>query len=168
MRHVEEHRRRVATSQARAWQALASAGGDPSRYPPELLWRARGLLDRAVGGPGFELHAPEGGPAPGARLDFWEVTEVAPPAWLRLRARMRLPGTALLDLEARPTGTTAQPEVELVVRTTFEAAGPLGDAYWWASLPAHRVAFALLASRLAALCAAPDDTRDAAAPGPTG
>ena len=137
----------MAAPPERLWEVLASTGGDPGRYPPVLLWQARGLVDRLSGGPGFVVGGQERGLRPGDVVDFWQVVEVRPPEALRLRARMRLPGTAVLDLEAAP-----EPRGSLLtVRTTFDATGPLGNAYWWGSLPAHRAAFALMASRLARL-----------------
>ncbi len=71
----------------------------------------------------------------------------SPPARLRLRALSRLPGTAYLDVLVRPHGAGS----ELVLRTTFEPAGLPGHAYWWSTLAAHRVTFALMARRVAAL-----------------
>ena len=39
----------------------------------------------------------------------------------------------------------------MVLRSEFDPAGPVGHAYWWSNLAAHRVVFSLLADRWASL-----------------
>ena len=67
------------------------------------LWRLRGLLDLAVGGPGMRRgrRDPES-VTPGDTLDFWRVEAVEPGRLLRLAAEMRLPGRAWLQFEVTP------------------------------------------------------------------
>ncbi len=146
MGYVDEHVRDLSAPADVAWQRVAAMGGDERRYTPHALWRVRGFLDRAVGGPGFRLTGPERPPAPGDIVDFWTV-EAAEPPLLRLRAQTRLPGAAYLELEVEPRGEGSR----LVVRTLFEPAGLPGHAYWWAQLGAHKVVFAMMADRLASL-----------------
>jgi Protein of unknown function (DUF2867) len=62
-------------------------------------------LDRLVGGVGLR----RGRRDPqhlrvGEALDFWRVDELEPGRLLRLRAEMRLPGRARLEMRAEPTG----------------------------------------------------------------
>ncbi|CAM5548638.1 hypothetical protein STENM327S_04037 [Streptomyces tendae] len=88
--------------------------------PPDALWRViEGiggeqrlvLLPTGMGGTGLARPAGRrGGPAPGApdaarlrvgdSLDFWRVEEIVPGRLLRLRAEMRLPGLAWLEMYA--------------------------------------------------------------------
>ncbi len=145
MAYVEQHAQDLSVPCREAWSVVSSMGGDPGRYVPVGLWRLRGLADRLLGGPGFRLTQPAGAPAPGDAVDFWEVESADYPV-LRLRALMRLPGTAHLEIRVEPRG----PLSRLVVCTVFEPAGPVGHAFWWAELPAHKVVFALMTARWAA------------------
>ncbi|QNN52272.1 DUF2867 domain-containing protein [Nocardioides mesophilus] len=146
MAYVDEHVQNLSVPVEAAWSVVLATGGDPSRYVPRGLWRLRGVADRAVGGPGFRLTGPGRRPAPGDAIDFWEVESAEFPV-LRLRALMRLPGTAHLELCVEPRAAGLS---RLVARTVFEPAGALGHAFWWAELPAHKVVFALMTARLAA------------------
>ena len=65
-----------------------------------VLWRIRGLADRAVGGVGMRLGRRD--PVRlrvGDALDFWRVEAIRRPELLRLRAEMRVPGRAWLQYE---------------------------------------------------------------------
>lgn len=149
MAYVDRHRVPVAVSPDRAWEGVLSLGGDTRFYAPRTLWQARGLADGLLGGPGWRIEGPGRPLRAGDTMDFWEVVEVHPPTRLRLRAVTRLPGTAHLDVLVRPRGAGT----ELSLETTFEPAGPAGHAYWWSTVGAHRVVFALMTRRLAALLA---------------
>lgn len=112
-----------------------------------VLWRIRGLADRAVGGVGMRL----GRRDPirlrvGDALDFWRVEAIRRPEQLRLRAEMRVPGCAWLqyDVEETPTGST------LIQTAFFEPRGIAGFAYWYVLLPVHSVIFRRMVVALAA------------------
>ena len=63
----------------------------------------------------------------GDPLDFWQVAELVRGERLLLRAQMRLPGTATLELRVSGTGATSL----LTAQAGFAARGLAGDAYWW-------------------------------------
>ena len=70
-----------------------------SWYSWRLGWWTRGLLDRFVGGPGLR----QGRRDPydlvvGPALDWWRVEDIQEKYLLRLRAEMRLPRLAWLEL----------------------------------------------------------------------
>jgi hypothetical protein len=167
MTYVDQHSAPVDVPPDRAWQLVSRLGGDERLYAPRLLWRARGLADRLVGGPGHRIEGTGRPLRPGDPMDFWEVLETHPPTRLRLRALTRMPGTAYLDIVLAPlpsgagTGTVAA--TELTMRTTFEPAGLAGHAYWWSNLVAHRATFALMTRRLAALVRQADRSDEAGA-----
>jgi hypothetical protein len=71
---------------------------------------------------------------------------VEPGRALRLRAEMKLPGVARLELRAEPDGSGSR----YVQRITFDPDGLLGRLYWAAQLPAHRLVFQLMARNIAA------------------
>jgi hypothetical protein len=151
MTYVDVHTAHSEASAGRAWEVVSRLGGDERIYVPALLWRARGRLERLVGGPGHRIAGPShaGRLRPGDAVDFWDVVEVDPPTRLRLRALSLLPGTAHLDITVRPDGEGSQ----VRLRTEFEPTGALGHVFWWAELPAHVVVFELMTRRLAALVA---------------
>jgi hypothetical protein len=99
----------------------------------------RGVLDRLWGGPG--LRRGRRNPtrlAVGDPLDWWRVEEVDDLRLLRLRAEMRLPGLAWLDLvvDDGDDGTTTFRQ-----KAYFHPRGLLGHLYWGAVYPFHGVVF---------------------------
>ena len=68
---------------------------------------------------------------------------------LRLRAEMRLPGLAWLELgvEADPASAGRSTYVQ---RAVFHPRGLLGHAYWWAVAPFHGIVFGGMARNIAA------------------
>jgi hypothetical protein len=109
-------------------------GGEAGWPYANVLWRLRGLMDRAVGGVGMRLgrRDPEHLRV-GDALDFWRVEEVRRPEVLRLRAEMKVPGRAWLQYEVEP----AERGSVLVQTAFFEPKGLPGLAYWYALYPIH-------------------------------
>ncbi|WP_308258011.1 SDR family oxidoreductase [Pseudonocardia lacus] len=137
---VEEHVERVDAPVEELWAVIEGLGGDQGWHTLPGVWELRGALDRLVGGIGARRTRPER-LRPGAALDWWRVEEVRPGRLLRLRAEMRLPGTARLELRAEPDGAGSR----YLQRTTFRPHGLPGRAYWLAQLPARRLVFAVMA-----------------------
>jgi Protein of unknown function (DUF2867)/Polyketide cyclase / dehydrase and lipid transport len=152
MTYVDEHTVTVDATPDETWRVVSTLGGDERFYTPLLLWRARGRVDRLLGGPGHRIEGPGRPLRVGDAMDFWEVVEVRSPTRLRARALTRLPGTAYLDIAVRPLGS----RTELTVRTDFEPAGVVGHGYWWSNLAAHKVTFELMTRRLATMVAGLD------------
>ena len=71
----------------------------------------------------------------GESLDFWRVEERDAGHRLRLRAEMRLPGLAWLELTVDTNPTTYKQ------RAIFHPRGLLGHMYWWAVAPFHGIVF---------------------------
>jgi uncharacterized protein YbjT (DUF2867 family) len=143
--------RRSARSDASPEELFASVcaiGGDRGYGSRTWMLRARGLLDRAVGGPGFRRgrrHPTE--LAAGDVVDFWRVQTIEPPHLLRLRAEMKLPGDAWLEFRVRPGDDGRGSVLEQLTR--FHPKGLSGRVYWGGLLPLHRLGFAELAAELA-------------------
>lgn len=97
--YVDERCITVDASPAALWRVIEAVGGERGWYSWALAWQVRGLADRLVGGPGLR----RGRRDPQRLLvddtvDFWRVEEVDRGRLLRLRAEMRLPGLAWLEL----------------------------------------------------------------------
>ena len=129
------------------WRVIEGVGGQNGWYSFPLAWSVRGWVDRIVGGVGLR----RGRRDPqrlyvGEALDFWRVEEIVPGELLRLRAEMRLPGRAWLELRAAPDGETASRYTQ---RAVFLPRGLAGHAYWAAVTPFHAVVFGRMARNLA-------------------
>lgn len=152
--YVDERRVTVDASPAALWRVLESVGGENGWYSWPLAWRVRGLGDRLVGGPGLR----RGRRDPWRLLvddavDFWRVEEVEPGRLLRLRAEMRVPGLAWLELRVETdddAGTDRdgaaedrwrRPPAVFAQRALFHPRGLLGQLYWWSVAPFHGVVF---------------------------
>ena len=151
--YVDEREVLVDASPAALWRVVEAVGGERGWYSWSLAWRVRGLLDRLVGGPGLRR-----GRRDPLRLrvddavDFWRVEEIVPGRLLRLRAEMRLPGLAWLELRVEPADTDLEdehwtsetwrhPPAVLAQRAIFHPRGLAGQLYWWAVYPFHGVVF---------------------------
>lgn len=129
----------LAASAEEVWQTIRRVGGRKGWYFAQPLWRLRGMMDRAVGGPGLrrgrrhpeELRVGDG-------LDFWRVLAVEPTRRLLLLAEMKAPGDALLEFSLRPEGPG---RVALDMVSRFLPRGVAGLAYWYALLPVHQWLF---------------------------
>ncbi len=118
------------------WPYLARIGGETGWYFGTGLWKARGWLDRLLGGVGFRggrRHPTE--IRVGDALDFWRVLEVRPPHRLMLLAQMKLPGEAILEFEVKRLGDD---RCQLIQRARFLPRGLGGILYWYGLDPFHR------------------------------
>jgi hypothetical protein len=139
--------RAVAADASMLWRVIEGVGGENGWYSFPLAWEVRGWLDRLVGGVGLR----RGRRDPnrlyvGDALDFWRVEEVVPGQLLRLRAEMKLPGRAWLELRAEPDGAGASRYRQ---RAVFLPHGLAGHAYWAAVSPFHAVVFGGMARNIA-------------------
>jgi uncharacterized protein YbjT (DUF2867 family) len=143
---VERRQRAVAATPEQVFAEVERLGGEGGWPYANVLWRVRGLLDRAVGGVGMRLGRRDPDHVRvGDALDFWRVEEVRRPTLLRLRAEMRVPGRAWLQYEVKPRESGSQ----LVQTAFFEPKGLPGLAYWYALYPVHGLIFQGTVRRLA-------------------
>lgn len=132
---------------ADVWNVLQGIGGEHGWYSWPFAWKARGLIDRAVGGVG--LRRGRKNPdvlAVGDTVDFWRVEESVPSELLRLRAEMKMPGVGWLEFNLIPT---ADGRTVLIQRAIFHPRGLAGHAYWGTVLPFHGAVFGQMLSRIA-------------------
>ena len=137
----------VAATVDQLWRAVEGIGGDRGWYSFPLAWAVRGLLDRLAGGVGLRRgrRHPDV-TAVGEAIDFWRVEALERGELLRLRAEMRLPGTAWLEF-AIETDDGGRPVLHQ--RALFIPRGLAGTLYWWSVWPFHGVVFGSMLRNLA-------------------
>jgi uncharacterized protein YbjT (DUF2867 family) len=146
--YTDEKTRVVDAGADDLWSVIVGIGGERGWYSFPLGWAVRGLLDRLVGGVGLRRGRRDPdrlsvGEAP----DFWRVEELCPDELLRLRAEMRVPGQAWLELRV-DTGEDGRTVYRQ--RALFHPRGLPGHLYWWAVWPFHGLVFGSMARNIAA------------------
>jgi len=158
--YVDDRRRVVDAAPQALWEVIEGIGGEAGWYSWKLAWRVRGILDRLWGGPGLR----RGRRSPydlqiGDVVDWWRVEEIVDGELLRLRAEMRVPGRAWLDLGVE---TDDRGQTVFRQRAIYAPRGLLGRAYWWAVWPFHGFVFGGMQRNIAAR--AEQVARDGTAP----
>lgn len=146
--YVDDRECVVDATREQLWAVITGVGGQNGWYSWRLAWWGRGLVDRAVGGPGLRRGRRD--PASllvGDALDWWRVEDIEAHRLLRLRAEMRLPGLAWLELmvDTDDLGRTVFRQ-----RALFHPRGLAGHAYWAAVYPFHGVVFGGMQRNIAA------------------
>ncbi|MGK9148649.1 SDR family oxidoreductase [Plantibacter flavus] len=137
--------RKTTADADRLFQVIESIGGENGWYSFPLAWAVRGWMDKLVGGVGLrrgrdDPHTLSVGDA----LDFWRVEYLERGRMLRLRAEMRVPGLAWLEMSATPVdGGSVYRQ-----RAIFFPKGLGGRLYWAAILPFHGIIFNGMANRI--------------------
>ncbi|MEV7420013.1 SDR family oxidoreductase [Streptomyces sp. NPDC089919] len=131
------------------WDVIEGIGGENGWYSFPLAWAVRGWLDRLAGGVGLrrgrrDAHRLRAGDS----LDFWRVEEIDRGRLLRLRAEMRLPGLAWLEMQVEPAKDGPPGTVRYRQRALFHPHGLLGHMYWWSVAPFHAVVFGGMARNI--------------------
>ncbi|MCQ4210655.1 SDR family oxidoreductase [Streptomyces longispororuber] len=151
--YTDERERLVDASPQRLWEVVEGIGGEHGWYSFPLAWAVRGGLDRLMGGVGLRRGRRDAAHLrAGDSLDFWRVEAIEPGRLLRLRAEMRLPGLAWLELSVEPVGAGRSRYRQ---RALFHPRGLAGQAYWWSVAPFHTVVFGGMARNIAATAERP-------------
>ena len=152
--YVDERTQRVNASVPELWRVIEGVGGENGWYSFPLAWSVRGWLDRMVGGVGLRRGRRDRDRLyVGEALDWWRVEEIKPGELLRLRAEMKVPGRAWLEMSAEPGpdgGTSVYRQ-----RALFVPRGLAGHAYWAGVLPFHGIIFSGMARNIAKLASSP-------------
>lgn len=144
---TDERRRETSASMADVWAVIAQIGGQTGWYSAPVLWGTRGFVDRVLGGVGMQRgRRSREHLRVGDAVDVWRVEHVETERVLRLRAEMKVPGQAWLELgvEPRPSGS------EYWQRAVFFPRGLSGRLYWLAMLPFHGLIFNRMKNRIVA------------------
>jgi uncharacterized protein YbjT (DUF2867 family) len=146
--YLDARSRPCSAPAAKLWTVIEGIGGEHGWYSMPMAWAARGFADKLVGGVGLR----RGRVNPdhlkvGEALDWWRVERVDYGSYLRLRAEMKVPGLAWLEMtaESKPDGTSIYHQ-----RAIFFPRGLAGRLYWISILPFHGVIFSGMAKRITA------------------
>lgn len=157
---LDERFKHTDATQSQLWAVIEGIGGDNGWYSFPFAWSVRGWMDKMVGGVGLR----RGRRHPrdlkmGDALDFWRVERLERGSFLRLRAEMKVPGRAWLELSAEPDGENGSLYRQ---RAIFFPRGLGGRLYWLAVLPFHGRIFLGMANRIAAAAAGNEEDGDSA------
>ncbi|SDK04953.1 Uncharacterized conserved protein YbjT, contains NAD(P)-binding and DUF2867 domains [Cryobacterium psychrotolerans] len=144
--YTDLRQKRTPAKPEALWRVIEGIGGENGWYSFPLAWAVRGWMDKVVGGVGLRrgrrdpdrLHT-------GDALDFWRVERIDRGRFLRLRAEMRVPGRAWLELSVEPTDDGGALYRQ---RAIFFPRGLGGRLYWWSILPFHGIIFSGMANRI--------------------
>jgi uncharacterized protein YbjT (DUF2867 family) len=146
--YTDHRRRAVNASPQEVWRVVEGIGGENGWYAFPLAWALRGWIDTLMGGVGLRRGRRDAARLRvGDSLDFWRVEEVQPPRLLRLRAEMRLPGLAWLEMRV---DRDAEGRTVFRQRAVFHPHGLAGHVYWWGVSPFHALVFGGMARKIAA------------------
>lgn len=130
------------------WRVISQIGGARGWYSASILWALRGIMDRVLGGVGLQRgRRSRLTVRVGDAVDFWRVEAVESGRLLRLRAEMRVPGDAWLELSVDPTDTGGATYRQ---RAVFFPRGLWGRLYWLSMLPFHGLIFAGMVNEIIA------------------
>jgi hypothetical protein len=145
---TDARRRATSASPEALWSVIEGIGGANGWYSPPLLWAIRGWMDRFVGGIGLSRgRRSSSRVSVGDAIDFWRVEVHEPGSMLRLRAEMKVPGEAWLELGIQGEGS----QLAYAQRAIFFPRGLSGRLYWWAVVPFHGLIFSGMAQRIVAI-----------------
>ena len=146
--YVDARNSVVRASPAALWRVIEGIGGETGWYFFPAAWPARGLPGRLAGGSGLR----RGRRHPrdllaGDAVDFWRVEAIERGKLLRLRAELKLPGLAWLELSVGQDydGLTTYSQ-----RAIFRPRGLAGHAYWRSISPFHGLVFGGLLQNITA------------------
>jgi uncharacterized protein YbjT (DUF2867 family) len=144
---VDDRSSVVQASPEALWRVIEGIGGETGWYSFPLAWAVRGLMDRLAGGVGLRRGRRDPRHLlPGDALDFWRVEAITPGSLLRLRAEMKLPGLAWLELSV---SRDDQDRTVYHQRAIFQPRGAAGIAYWRSISPFHGVVFGGMVKNIA-------------------
>lgn len=129
------------------WTVIEGIGGRNGWYSLPLAWSVRGWLDKLSGGAGLlrgRRHPHR--LVAGEVVDWWRVERIDRGRLLRLRAEMRAPGRAWLELSVEPDGTGSRYRQ----RAIFFPKGLSGRLYWLGVLPFHSLIFPAMSRNITA------------------
>ncbi|GAA5228171.1 SDR family oxidoreductase [Paeniglutamicibacter antarcticus] len=144
--YTDDRGRDSTASPASVFTVIQGIGGTTGYYSLSGMWALRGLMDKMVGGVGLRRGRRSATTlALGDPLDWWRVEALVPDELLRLRAEMRVPGKAWLELSVEPRDGGGSHYRQ---RAVFFPRGLAGRLYWFSILPFHGIIFSSMAKQI--------------------
>ena len=144
--YTDTRGRHSAAPPGYVWRIIASIGGSNGWYSFPLAWAVRGWADRLLGGVGLRRgRRDQNQLRVGEALDWWRVEDLEQGRLLRLRAEMKVPGRAWLELRVEPDDSGGSTYRQ---RAVYVPRGLAGHAYWWAVTPFHSLVFGGMARNI--------------------
>jgi hypothetical protein len=143
---IERRQQTISVRPEVVFRIFTGLGGKRGWLAYNLAWQLRGIMDRLVGGVGMRRgrrHPDE--LRVGDAVDFWRVEAIESDRMLRLRAEMKVPGKAWLQLVANPT---LDGQTLLVQTAFFEPKGLFGVLYWYVLYPIHALIFGTMVQKI--------------------
>ncbi len=132
---------------SRLFASICRIGGREGWFHGNWMWRLRGMVDRLLRGVGTARGRKSCSTLMvGDVIDFWRIEDLQEDRRLLLRAEMKLPGHAWLEL----TIEEGEEGNRLSVRPYYYATGAAAHAYWYAFLPFHHFIFQDLVEQIEA------------------
>lgn len=140
----KDERKKTCQNHENSIQKIWSIGGKNGWYYGNWLWKARGFMDKLVGGVGLRRgRTSKDTLQAGDALDFWRVIYAnKEEGRLLLFAEMKLPGEAWLEFKIV--------NEELIQTATFRPWGLWGRLYWYSVLAFHGFIFKGMLKKLTA------------------
>ncbi|MDZ4701408.1 MAG: SDR family oxidoreductase [Rhodothermales bacterium] len=136
---VEQRQCVVLAPAADVYTIFIGLGGKRGWFYMNWAWAIRGFVDQMIGGVGLRRGRRDPDDLRvGDALDFWRVEAVEPGHLLRLRAEMKVPGKAWLQLQVNAHG---EDQARLSQTAYFAPKGLMGWLYWYALYPLHALIF---------------------------
>ncbi|WP_221313274.1 SDR family oxidoreductase [Actinoalloteichus hymeniacidonis] len=134
----DQRERHTTAPASEVWRVVEGIGGEQGWYSFPLAWAIRGWADRLMGGVGLRRGRRDPSRLQtGDVLDWWRVEDLQRGRLLRLRAEMRMPGRAWLELRVDLNGSRTR----FRQRAVFLPHGLAGYLYWWLLWPFHGIVF---------------------------
>lgn len=144
---IEQRQLIINTSAEQVFRTFSGLGGKRGWLALDWAWWLRGTFDRVIGGVGMRRGRRDPNEVRvGDAIDFWRVEAVEPDRLIRLRAEMKVPGSAWLQFEAQPQTANM---TNLIQTAYFDPKGLLGLAYWYFLYPIHAWIFAGMVRKIA-------------------
>ncbi|MFF1876620.1 SDR family oxidoreductase [Leifsonia sp. NPDC058230] len=144
--YTDVRERSSAASPQSLWRVIEGIGGERGWYSFPLAWALRGWADKLVGGVGLTRGRLDPDHLQtGDAVDWWRVEHLERGKRLRLRAEMRVPGLAWLELSVTPAEGSGAIYRQ---RAIFFPQGLPGRLYWLAVLPFHGIIFSGMVDRI--------------------
>jgi uncharacterized protein YbjT (DUF2867 family) len=137
-KYVERRHIQIKATTAEIWNIIINLGNKEGYLKGDWLWKLRGYLDKAIGGPGLSINRNTVSPQrKGEFLDTWKVVQIEKERQILLRSTLRLPGKAYLGFLLEE----GEGSVDLHLKILFRPRGLAGIGYWLAVFPFHHYVF---------------------------